>query len=261
MTKKSPKDPLVPIRVDRLRAAQQLDGRGWPDIARALGTTHQQLYHLSTGGRLEHRRCRQSLRDGFAQLFEVLPEWLSGQTDALTYVLTADATVVNVSGSRRDAKTRVSLFEGAGHDVPGLQLALDRLLERADAALARDTAVLDFDESIKASGWPLDQVRSFALLLVSSSVEFGLDIVSPLPPIDVADDARISAVRHAEQIYRPWFEGKGRYPEWRLIIGRIPTQVENGLGGLLLYMKDDIANALVDAYEQLRKREDKRDDQ
>ncbi len=252
---------MVPIRVDRLRAAQGLDGRSWPEVARALGTTHQRLYHLSTGEGLEHRRCRQSLRDGFATEFDVSAEWLSGQTDALTYVLTADATVVNVSGTRRDATTRVSLFKGAGHDVPGLQLALERLLKRADAALAYDSAVLGFDESIKDSGWPHDQIRSFALLLVSSSVEFGLDIVSPLPPIDVADDARISAVRHAEQIYRPWFERKGRYPEWRLIIDRIPTQVEDGLGGLLQYMKDDITNALVDAYEQLRNREDKRDDQ
>ena len=54
-----PQSSMVPIRVDRLRAAQELDGRSWPDIARALDTQHQRLYHLSTGpGRAQRGAAR-----------------------------------------------------------------------------------------------------------------------------------------------------------------------------------------------------------
>lgn len=85
--------------------------------------------------------------------------------------------------------------------------------------------------------------------------------MQPLPPIEESDAQRIYGVRSAEQTYRPWFEGKGRYPEWRFIISRISTQVEDGLGGLLLHMRNEMVYALVDAYEQLRVKEDKRNAQ
>ena len=251
MTKKSPKDPLVPIRVDRLRAAQQLDGRSWPDIARALGTTHQQLYHLSTGEGSEQRRCRQSLRDRFAQLFEVPPEWLSGQTDALPYVLTADATVISLPiFQRREVHSAVSMLEGAGRDLPALQLALDRLLAQADNALARDLETVEDTQESQIS-------RLFALLLVASSVEVGLDLIRPLPQIDEADTLRVSAVRHGQEIYRPWLEGKGPYPEWKHIYERVLDQAPNDERVGMLTMLEDLVGAdLYATYARLHSKED-----
>ena len=252
----SRKGSMVPIRVDRLRAAQGLDGRSWPDIARALKTTHQRLYHLTTVEGPVQRRCRERLRDGFASLFDVPAEWLSGQTDALRWVLTADATVVNLSQSSRVAQTRVSMLTGgAGHDVPGLQLALERLLGEADRAVARDFAAVH-QESIDTRGFSFYQIRELALYLVSLSVEFALDLVQPPPPVEEADAVRVSGVRYMEQVYRPWFEAKGRYPEWRLIIARISTQIEGGLAALLRSITTEMVHALVDVYEQLRAEED-----
>ena len=76
--------------------------------------------------------------------------------------------------------------------------------------------------------------------------------------IEEADDVRISAVRHSEQIYRPWFEGKRRYPKWESIIDWISTEVKGRLGGLLLWVQNDMAQALVTMYDHLRAMEDKR---
>src|SRR5713226_9371856 len=92
-------NPMLPLRVDRLRAAQQLDGRAWPDIARHLGTTHPRLFHLTRANGPIQRRCRRKLRDGFVKLFDVDRAWLSGETDALRYVVTADATTLNLQPS------------------------------------------------------------------------------------------------------------------------------------------------------------------
>jgi hypothetical protein len=210
------------------------------------------LYHLSTGEGLEHRRCRQSLRDGFATEFDVSAEWLSGQTDALTYVLTADATVVSLPVfQRREVHSAVSMLEGAGRDLPALQLTLDRLLAQADHALARDL------ETVEGAVQEPQIPRLFALLLVASSVEVGLDLIRPLPQIDEADALRISAVRHGHEIYRPWLEGKGPYPEWQHIYKRVLGQVPNDERvGMLIMLEDLVGAELYAAYALLRSKED-----
>ncbi len=240
----SPPEPTLYSNHPHHSAAQELDGRSWPDIARALGTKHQLLYHLSTGQGPKSRRCRQGLRDGFAELFEVLPEWLSGQTDALPYVLTADATVVSLPVFRkREVHSRVSILEGAGRDLPALQLALDRLLAQADNALARDL------ETVEGAAQESQIPRLFALLLVASSVEVGLDLIRPLPQIDEADALRVSAVRHGQEIYRPWLEGKGPYPEWKHIYERVLDQVpDDERVGMLIMLEDLVGAELYATY-------------
>jgi hypothetical protein len=174
------------------------------------------------------RRCRQSLRNRFAALFAVPPDWLSGETDALTYVLSADATIIALPfpeperEERRHVRTRLSLFRGDGRANPGLQLALERLLVQADRALARDEAQAAFgaggDLAAKA------YARPYGFFLVAASAEVGLDLIRPLPPIDRADDLRISAARHAAEVLRPWFEDQGGYPNWEHLHQRVLDQ-------------------------------------
>ena len=207
----------MPIRVDRLRAAQQLDGRTWSEIAGPLATTHQRLYHLSAGEGPTLRRCRRELRDGFASLLDVPPEWLSGETDALPSVPSADATVVAVSfPHREEVHTRVSLFQGTGRAVPGLQLALSRLLTKADRAVARDLAAAP--PAPRDGKFGEDVQRLLAVLLVAASVEVGLDLIRPLPSVEDADDLRVSAVRHAERSTGPGLMRRVHIPsgiEWQ----------------------------------------------
>ncbi len=271
MTARKQGGGMVPIRVDRLRAAQELDGRSWPEIARALETTHQRLYHLSTLEGPNLRRCRQHLRDGFAKELDVPAEWLSGQTDALRYVPSADATVISLLvGDRREVHRRLSMFPGGGgtgRAVPALQLALDRLLAAADEALGRDLRTVD--EAKKSSdpeGASRDAyfARLYGLFLVAASIEFGLDLIRPLPPIDDADALRISAVRHAAAVYRPWLDGKGTSPEWERIHKRVLEQVPEDDRATTLGVLHDLAsldlgrneasNELFAAYEYLRGR-------
>lgn len=256
MTQKTHEDPLVPIRVDRLRAAQELDGRGWPEVARAIGTTHQRLYHLSTGEGPSQRRCRLSLRDGFAQFFEVDPDWLSGQTDSLRYVLSADASIVNLSESRPEAQTRITPLQGSGHNLPGLQLALDRLLIRASRSLDRDLNQRQL-EAIDTGAWSLAQIRGCGLYLIASIVEASLDLVTPLPTKDQADAMRISAVRHAEQIFRPWFDGTGPTPDWDIIQQRIERWAKDDRAGMAFFLFLDLGayKVLTAIYEHLRRQE------
>jgi hypothetical protein len=217
------------------------------------------------------RRCRQSLRDGFAGELEVPAEWLSGQTDALRYVLSADATVISLPfpDDRREVHTRLSMFPGGagtGRAVPALQLALDRLLAEAEEALARDLRTVE--ETTKTSDPERPSVHTgfaclYGLFLVAASVEFGLDLIRPLPPIAGADALRISAVRHATALYRPWFEGNGTYPEWERIHKRVLEQVPDDRTTTLWVLHDlaspdmgrkDASNELLVAYEHLRGR-------
>jgi hypothetical protein len=246
---------MVPIRVDRLRAARDLDGRSWPEVARALGTTHQRLYHLTTADGSAQRRCRQGIRDGFARLFAVPAEWLSGQTDALPYAISADATIVAVPFSpdegegERQVHARPSAFRGAGRAVPGLQLALDRLLAKADSALARDEAQVEFGDESVSVGF----MRPYGLFLVAASAEVGFDLIRPLPPIDEADGLRTSAVRHTEEVLRPWFEGKGPYPDWERIHKRILDQATEDERRTVLRVLADLGREdLFRAYSWLR---------
>jgi hypothetical protein len=240
--------PLVNFRVDRLRAAQSLSGMTWSEIAKALGTKHQNVYHLARRRGRARRRCHQVLRDGLARVLRVPVEWLSGETDALAHVRSADASIVCASESR-DALARLSWFRSAEREVPGLQLALSRVLARASIAVARDLRVA------KAGGGDAEGlIRLLALLLVAACAETGLDYIQPLPPIKEADDVRIEAVRQAERIFAPWLEGQGSYPEWKLIFqdvsGREPAE---GLRELL-FMEELNGGRLYAAYDALRAR-------
>jgi hypothetical protein len=247
---------MVPIRVDRLRAAAALDHRSWPEIAAALDTTHQRLYHLSSAEGPVQRRCRQGLRDAFARLFAVPVEWLSGQTDALRYVLSADATVIALpfvpedDEERRQVRARLSVFVGAGRPVPGLQLALERLLAAADAALARDEAQVEFGQDTPTRGF----VRPYGLFLIAATAEVGLDLIHPLPPIEEADALRISAVRHAAEILRSWFEGRGVYPDWKRMHQRVLDQTAEGERRTVLGVLENLGQEdLFAAYDRLRR--------
>lgn len=237
---------MVPIRVDRLRAAQQLDGRTWSEIAAELGTTHQRLYHLAAGKGPSLRRCRQSLRDGFARLLDVKADWLSGQTDALAAVVSADATVVAL-GPLDEVYRRPTLFIDSGSPLPGLQLALSRLILRAEDAINRD---------LQAAGEPDPgylATLQLASLLVAASAEVGLDLVRPLPPVADADELRMSAVRHAEEIYRPWLEGRGPYPDWeRIARGFMARASEDKRIEMLSRLEEVAGKNLYSAYQRLR---------
>jgi hypothetical protein len=235
--------------VDRLRAASTLDARSWPEVAAELGTTHQRLYHLTSAEGPAQRRCRQDLRDGFATLFAVLPEWLSGTTDALPYVVSADATAVALPFPRgREAHTRLSAFRGTGRPLPGLQLSLDRLLADADRALERDLSaagpIEGFDPSL---------VRPYALFLVAGCAEVGLDLIHPLPPIEAADALRISAARHAAEALSPWLKGTGPYPDWNLLhqLGKRAEHDTRGGSMLMIFEALGQHEVLVATYARL----------
>lgn len=241
---------MVSIRVDRLRAAQQLDGRSWPDIARVLGTTHPRLFHLTHGKGPVQRRCRRKLLDGFVKLFGLDGDWLSGQTDALRYVVTADAATLNLHPG---AESRWSILEGTPPSAPVIQLALDRLLAQTDAALRRDLAPRSQGSDGRS---PHDQVRGFALLLIAQAVETGFDLVRPLPKIEEAEALRLSGIQHAERIMKPWFNGTGALPDWKRIneetTARVPPR--DGRASLLLFMAfNKMDEELYALYEVVRR--------
>lgn len=242
------KSPMVGIRIDRLQAAGMLDERTWPEIAKELDTTHQRLYHLTAGHEPMQRRCRQHLRDAFADLFQVPFDWLSGQTDALPYVPVADATAISLEfANGRDVQARLSAFQGAGRQVPALQLMLDRLLARADEAVRRD---LDRSALEEQAGPKF--LRASALFLVAACAEVGLDLIDPLPAIADADALRVSAVRHAEQIFQPWFDDRGSYPDWERIYERVKERGGEDTRVMRTLIEQLGYEGLVAMYRQLR---------
>ncbi len=243
---------MVAIRVDRLRAAQLLDGRPWPEIARSLKTTHPRLFHLTNGDGPDQRRCRRSLRDGFAGLFGVDRRWLSGETDALAYVLAADASIVCLDpNGRRRVETRWSMLEGTPPESPAVQLALDRVLARADAALRRDIDSLTQGPEGK---WGQGDLRAYALLLVAQSVEAGIELVRPLPPIAEATQLRLSAIQHMSAILGRWLDGRGAFPDWDRIYEDLARRIppKDGRGSLLLFMHTEgMSSELSSIYRKI----------
>lgn len=256
--RKPGKEPLVPIRVDRLRAAQTLDGRPWPEIARGLNTTHPKLFHLTHGEGPSQRRCRQKLRDGLASLLGLDRRWLSGETESLSYVVTADAGIVDVSPGERWTGARASLWQETPPPSPVSQLALDRLLAAADSALRRDLQLVPRRALVEIldDELPPDDVRAYGLVLIAQSVEIGIELVRPLPPINASEELRLSAILHMQKILRPWFDGRA-YPDWGLIKKQVGDRLGTiKIGGrtLAVFMLDDRHNALLRIYERLVKR-------
>lgn len=245
---------LVPIRVDRLRAAQKLDGRPWPDIARALGTSYPRLYHLTDKAGPDHRRCRRPVFDGFVKELRVDRPWLSGDTDALPYVVTSDAAVVDIDPAQRGTwiGRRASLWKEQPPASPLIQLALDRLLAQADAALRRDFARVPQHVLAKVldEEFPIDDVRAYGLVLITEALEVGIDLVRPLPPIRDAEALRLSGIQHMDRILTPWFEGMGAWPDWKRLHDQIPTDSETPRG-LWVFLAKDRRDALFQLYERI----------
>ncbi len=252
-------NPMVPIRVDRLQAAQQLDGRPWPAIARALGTTHPRLFHLTQPGGPVQRKCRSTLREGFSKLLDVARAWLSGETESLQYVVSADAAIVDLNPGRNWVGARWSLWEGTPPHSPAIQLALDRLVAKADAALRRDLEAVPseaYAEIPHADEFPADDVRAFGLLLVVQSVETGFELVRPLPPLDKAEALRLSGIQHMTMILKPWLDGTGPYPDWKRLFDQINDRYPpaRDWSGLRVFMLPDRRDALFGTYDVLGRR-------
>lgn len=131
------------------------------------------MFHLTHGEGAAPRKCRRSLRDGLARQLGLDRAWLSGETEALKYVVTADAAVVNLDPSvSGHVVPRWSVWPGSPPPIAEIQLALDRLMADAHAALRRDLAQLPGDYAGSSSR---EQMIRFALLVVVHSVEMGND--------------------------------------------------------------------------------------
>ncbi len=252
--KRVKRDPMVPIRVDRLRAGQRLGGRSWPDIARELGTTHPRLFHLTHGEGTNQRRCRRSVRDGLARTLRLDLSWLAGDTPGLHYVLSEDASIVDLSPGHNWAAPRWSLWAGSAGSSPELQLALERLVVRADAALRRDLARAFKDDYVPRPDDPLsDDIRACGLMLVIQSVEIGLDLIQPIPLGEQASALRLSGVQHLTAILEPWLAGKRAYPDWRSLHAQIGTRYgpPRKHAGLGVFDVPDVRIVLFDTYDRL----------
>jgi hypothetical protein len=101
--------------------------------------------------------------------------------------------------------------------------------------------------------FPSDDARAYAIALVAQSVEMGIDLVRPLPPIGEAEAVRLSGILHTAKILRPWFDGTEAQPDWKRLRDEFDARYPHGgeIAGLRLFMLEDRAEALTAIYDRL----------
>ncbi len=222
------KDPFVPIRGERLRAAMELADLTPTSLARALSRrlgarqNPQTLDHLSRGEGF--KRCRASRRHAVASLLDVPEEWLAGEAYALPFPA-ALQLAAELEGSAR------------------LTLATGRFLHRAYHAVVRDLKRESGNRPLRAAGAGDEgsDVLAFMLAALASQVSPVRAQQALLSPANNSTAITKEAVTNAE---RRLLESLVR---WGRTI-RLEEWTQPGLGPPIALDHEEAALGLVRAW-------------